>query len=155
MLWVDGLRLGSRTRFALDQSTNSALSRASQNLRSCASDLNRESLVFAVMSLPFLSRVSRVTTVSGSVVPAIMDRLYFPRPRARRPNRAVSQKVEYHDLVNLAACLTLISGLGCFAWSTVALGAETPAPQPDSLVGVWGSENVFGPFVRGELFIAT
>src|SRR2546423_1126476 len=76
MLWVDGLRLGSRTRFALDQSTNSALSRASQNLRSCASDLNRGSLVFAVINLPFLSRVSRVTTVSGSVVPAIMDRLY-------------------------------------------------------------------------------
>ena len=41
-------------RFALDQSTNSALSRASQNLRSCSSDLNRGSLVFAVINLPFL-----------------------------------------------------------------------------------------------------
>ena len=51
------------------------------------------------------------------------------------------------------ACLTLISGLGYFAWSTIALGAERPAPQSDSLVGVWGSENVFGPSVRGELVI--
>src|SRR6266404_2267072 len=83
MLWVDGLRLGSRTRFALDQSTNSALSRASQNLRSCASDLNRGSLVFAVINLPFLSRVSRVTTVSGSVVPAIVDRLYMSSSTTR------------------------------------------------------------------------
>src|SRR5438270_13731646 len=139
MLWVDGLRLGRRTRFALDQSTNSALSRASQNLRSCASDLNRRSLVFAVVSLPFLSRVSRVTTVSGSVVPAIMDRLYFPRPRARRPNRAVRRKIEYHGLVNLAACLTLVSSLGFFVWSTVALGEVPPELQPDSLVGVWSS----------------
>src|SRR6202158_2847057 len=67
--------------------------------------------------------------------------------------RAARQKGEYHDLVNLAACLTLISGLGYFAWNTVALGAEPPALQSDSLVGVWGSENVFGPSVRGELII--
>src|ERR1700687_5158258 len=67
--------------------------------------------------------------------------------------RAARQKGEYHDLVNLAACLTLISGLGYFAWNTVALGVEPPAPQPDSLVGVWGSENIFGPSVRGELII--
>jgi hypothetical protein len=76
-----------------------------------------------------------------------------PQSRASRPNRAVHQKGEYHDLVKLAACLTLISGLGYFAWNTVALGAEPPALQPDSLVGVWGSENVFGPSVRGELVI--
>ena len=74
------------------------------------------------------------------------------RLRARRPNRAVRRKAEYHDLVNLTACLTLISGL-YFAWNTVALGEALPTPQPDSLVGVWGSENVFGPSVRGELVI--
>src|SRR5450759_1939075 len=87
---------------------------------------------------------------------ATMQRLYTsqgcPRFSARRPNRAMRQKGEYHDLVNLAACLTLTSGL-CFAWNTVVLGAEPPAPQSNSLVGVWGSENVFGPSVRGELVI--
>ena len=55
--------------------------------------------------------------------------------------------------MNLAACLTLVSSLGFFVWSTVALGEAPPELQPDSLVGVWGSENVFGPSVRGELII--
>src|SRR6202158_5843967 len=74
-------------------------------------------------------------------------------PPARLPNRALRQRGEYHDLVKLAAGLSLISGLGYFAWNTVALGAEPLAPQADSLVGVWGSESVFGPSVRGELVI--
>src|SRR5216684_1359747 len=51
MLCVEGFRLGSRTRLAFDQSTSSALSCASQNLRSCASDLNRGTLVFAFIGL--------------------------------------------------------------------------------------------------------
>src|SRR5439155_7200300 len=56
MLCVEGFKLGSRTRFAFDQSTSSALSCASQNLRSCASDLNCGTLVFAFIDLSFLAR---------------------------------------------------------------------------------------------------
>src|SRR6185295_17987498 len=55
MLWVEGFKLGRRTRVAFDQSTRFALSCASQNFRSCASELNLGILVFAIINLPLLS----------------------------------------------------------------------------------------------------
>jgi hypothetical protein len=49
-LWVEGFKLGRRTRVAFDQSTRFALSCASHNLRSCASEVNLGALVFAIIS---------------------------------------------------------------------------------------------------------
>ncbi len=55
--------------------------------------------------------------------------------------------------VKLIAFFVLLFGLVYLAWnqgSPSALAADSPA---DAIVGVWGSENVFGPKVRGELTI--
>src|SRR5262245_13879301 len=76
MLRVDGLRLGKRTRFAFDQSTNDALSWDSKNLRSSASDLKRGLAclafpVFCFIVLPFttahLARGNHAD--AGNVIP--------------------------------------------------------------------------------------
>src|SRR5450759_2336965 len=56
MLCVEGFRLGSFTRCALDQSTRDVLSCFSQKARSSASDLKRAgALGFLTIDVPFLA----------------------------------------------------------------------------------------------------
>jgi CubicO group peptidase (beta-lactamase class C family) len=57
--------------------------------------------------------------------------------------------------IKLAVCCFLVSGISLFARNPFALRAAPLASQSDALVGVWGSENRFGPAVRGELTINT
>jgi CubicO group peptidase (beta-lactamase class C family) len=47
----------------------------------------------------------------------------------------------------------LISGVIYFAWNAAAMCAGPPVAVADPLVGLWGTENVFGPSMRGELTI--
>jgi MFS family permease len=55
----------------------------------------------------------------------------------------------------LCACLVLIVGFTYFSWGSVAQDAARDTLQAGALIGVWGSENAFGPTVRGELTIDT
>src|SRR5580700_6907252 len=55
---------------------------------------------------------------------------------------------------NITGCfIILVCGLGHSGRTTPAPAVESQALRPDSLVGVWGSEQVFGPAVRGQLTI--
>jgi CubicO group peptidase (beta-lactamase class C family) len=51
----------------------------------------------------------------------------------------------------LIASFVLISGLICFPRNIRSLRPPAQPQNPDILVGVWGSEQTFGPAVRGEL----
>ena len=46
-----------------------------------------------------------------------------------------------------------VFGFAYFGWQTMTKGSGPQTSRADVLVGVWGSENVFGPAVRGELTI--
>jgi CubicO group peptidase (beta-lactamase class C family) len=54
-----------------------------------------------------------------------------------------------------AVCIILISSLIYFARNAASLRAPVQASNSDALIGVWGSENVFGPAVRGVLTLDT
>jgi hypothetical protein len=54
----------------------------------------------------------------------------------------------------VAGCLSIpVCGLVHPGWNTVASAGESQAVRSDALVGVWGTEQVFGPAVRGQLTI--
>ncbi len=51
----------------------------------------------------------------------------------------------------LAAALILIAGVSYFIHGAAARVSAPQADESGALIGIWGSENVFGPQVRGEL----
>ena len=51
----------------------------------------------------------------------------------------------------IIACFILIAVLIYFARNAASFRAPVQRQNPDALIGVWGSENIFGPAVRGEL----
>jgi CubicO group peptidase (beta-lactamase class C family) len=53
--------------------------------------------------------------------------------------------------IRVAAVLILSSAFIYVVRNAATRDAAAQAVQPDTFVGVWGSENVFGPAVRGEL----
>src|SRR6266481_6271711 len=94
MLCVEGFRFGSRTRLAFDQSISSALSCASQNLRSCASDLNFGTLVFVVIELSFLAmHVARRDHPDARSVASQRERYMEATPVERRAESVIARFV--------------------------------------------------------------
>jgi CubicO group peptidase (beta-lactamase class C family) len=54
----------------------------------------------------------------------------------------------------VAVCfIILVCSLLHSGWNTIASTSESQAVRPDALAGVWGSDQMFGPAVRGQLTI--